>query len=93
MWDRRALLLEHGCHRGLRQNVVVNVVVIDEVEDALTHMAADVRLVTVEAQALATTFLLFRRREVAESWRCGCCRLDWSAHPSRRCSRLLTRWC
>lgn len=59
----------------------------------LTHMAADVRLVTVEAQALATTFLLFRRREAAESRRRGCCRLDWSAHPSRRCGRLLTRWC
>jgi len=67
MWGRRALLLEHGCHRGLRQNIVVNVVVVDEVEDALTHMAADVRLVTVEAQALATTFLMFRRRDAAES--------------------------
>jgi len=56
-------------------------------------MATDVRLVTVEAQALATTFLLFRRREAAESRRRGCCRLDWSAHPSRRCGRLLTRCC
>ena len=92
MWDRRALLLEHGCHRGLRQNVVVNVVVIDEVEDALTHMAADVRLVTVEAQALATTFLLFRRREAAKARRRVCWRLGRSANPSSGCGGLRARW-
>jgi hypothetical protein len=59
--------------------LVIEEVISLEVEEALTNVAAHIGLITVETQPLATAFLLFRRRQTAESQlscRCSCRRLQ-----------------
>jgi hypothetical protein len=50
--------LEHCSSRDLGRLPVLHVVVVEEVEEALAHVPPDVGLVTVEAEALTSTFLL-----------------------------------
>jgi hypothetical protein len=57
--DRR--WLEHHGSRDLGRRHVLHVVVVEEVEEALTHVPPDVGLVTVEAEALASALLLLDR--------------------------------
>jgi hypothetical protein len=53
--------LEHRGSRDLGRRPVLHVVVVEEVEEALTHVPPDVGLVTVEAEALASALLLLGR--------------------------------
>jgi hypothetical protein len=57
--DRRRL--EHRGSRDLGRRPVLHVVVVEEVEEALTHVSPDVGLITVEAEALASVLLLLGR--------------------------------
>jgi hypothetical protein len=50
--------LGHHGSRDLCQHHVVYVVIVEEVEEALTHMPTHVGLITVEAEALASALLL-----------------------------------
>jgi hypothetical protein len=40
---------------------VLHIIVVEEVEEALAHVPPDIRLVTVEAEALAAALLLLDR--------------------------------
>jgi hypothetical protein len=57
----RGLLLERGFGGNLGRDLGVDVVVILQVEQTLTNMAADVGFVAVEAEALAAAFKLLHR--------------------------------
>jgi hypothetical protein len=53
--------LEQRSSRDLGRLPVLHIIVVEEVEEALAHMPPDVGLVTVEAEALASTLLLLSR--------------------------------
>jgi hypothetical protein len=57
--DRRQL--EHRGSRDLGRRPVLHVVVVEEVEEVLTHVPPDIGLVTVEAEVLASALLLLGR--------------------------------
>jgi hypothetical protein len=70
----RQAILDVGCR------FIVEVVFALQVEEPLAHMAANVRLVAVEAQPLTATFLLLGRRQATKL-----------AH-GRGCDGPLGRW-
>jgi hypothetical protein len=53
--------LEHCNSRDLGRLPVLHIIVVEEVEEALTHVPPDVGLITVEAEALAAALLLLGR--------------------------------
>jgi hypothetical protein len=53
--------LEYCSSRDLGRLSILHIIIVEEVEEALAHVPPDIRLITVEAEALAAVLLLLGR--------------------------------